>query len=912
MAIDRIQNQTAFTQRPNVAQHSANVNMERLVYLPRKHYKNHNEIPNSVNMIKPEPGQGHLLNGGLFGSIGRFFSNRIYDIKSVYRGYKGTANDHQLGRTNDVGLVLGGLGIASFLTTKRIATMPKHMEFIGLASFLASMALWPKIGIFGPARLVHGFDADKRYIDDQGRNKSVFQDPNYIPFDLYRGKKKSENLSAIADYMGIDRDADNREEIVKDQMKKIATQNHTLWMLTSGPAVPTLTALMCNAFERGYEPFIVKQKASKHDKMIDELYKNLIENPQNQKEETFITKIKKAFTKDKVTSSINKFTAMDLDKSEKIITKKELTNFINTVTEGAGAGVSNALAKDLSKILATPDKTVIDSKYIETLAKNIETKFQGHKLLKNGIISFDEITEALTETIHKKLSQSTNDANTLDKEKIKESLLKNRAVNKKSVEEAIIQAVKAKLEKSGNINSSLLKRIQQMAAADIKGTDIIPSSDKIIMTREKAEIINSLTEPFKEYLTNFIQLRKINNLKMGDIADSQNAYFWKQLEKTFTNIVQPNNVITSRALKPLVDNEEAIKIRTKENLEKLVKNDDAYKRAVAAISTLKDKYLAAMLGEGRQGAYTNFVLGGNNGSGVAWNLRTFSSQGTEMDKFIELQSKIASNFRKVNHSFENLINIIAGNSVDYTKSIASLETSANVTKVENFVTACDRLIHTLDIYKRADGYAHANDWTQYKATLLEEAKINVISAEGHDFFAKFNNVNKPDKFRNYMQLIYDGYLLDETKSAMSEASKSTLTAWLKRTHDVMGMAFKDAWQYCEFVYPSVSTDNKVFDNMTTTPFERFKLQGKNPVELLNQGFKNSYNSNKWLRTFGGLFTCVLGFSILAQFFFGKKDSTIPLEKNRIARLRREQNETLTQNTTNESVQKLEMEAANGN
>ena len=158
MAIDRIQNQTAFTQRPNVAQHSANVNMERLVYLPRKHYKNHNEIPNSVNMIKPEPGQGHLLNGGLFGSIGRFFSNRIYDIKSVYRGYKGTANDHQLGRTNDVGLVLGGLGIASFLTTKRIATMPKHMEFIGLASFLASMALWPKIGIFGPARLVHGFD----------------------------------------------------------------------------------------------------------------------------------------------------------------------------------------------------------------------------------------------------------------------------------------------------------------------------------------------------------------------------------------------------------------------------------------------------------------------------------------------------------------------------------------------------------------------------------------------------------------------------------------------------------------------------------------------------------------------------------------------------------------------------------
>ena len=978
MAIDRIQNQTAFTQRPGIDAKSGNVNMERYIQLPRKHYRNHNDIPDSVNMIKPEPGQGHLLNGGFFSSIGRFFKNRIYDIKSVYKGYSGTANDHQLGRTNDVGLVLGGLGIASFLTTKRVATMPKHMEFVGLASFLGAMALWPKIGIFGPARFVHGFDVDKRYIDDQGRNKSVFQDPNYVPFDLYRGNKKSEDLSAIADYMGIAKDADNRDDMVKDQMVKIARQNNTLWMLTSGIAVPTLTALMCNGFERIYEPLVVRRKSDLHDEKLNAMYGTIIEGRVEPRESEFKKFINKHFKKhqESISEMFTKFTTLDSNAAYKILTEKQINDFVNSVARDTGSGISAALAKDITEILSAKNSAYVDNKYIENLAKNIEAKFQGHSLLKEGILTYDEI-EALF------LPSTKNNAaeNNAAENKI------NKIINTSEIQKKLINAINNKIANSGNIPSTstmsketVIKRIQNMAAAQITGAEILPQSNKYIMTGEAADKIKSIANVIETYLNRFNKLRDINELKMGNIADSQNAFFWKKLEKAFTDIAMPNNVITSKALKPMVDNSELLERTAQANLEKLVKDDNQYQKAVKAIETIKREYLKAMLGTDDARVYIDYIHGGNTDSGVAWTRRIGGENRPLVDKFIELETKIAKDFAlNLPHrdSFSNLLKTITGlpanfetinNIYDFARTIPYKETKANVDKIENFVTECDRLIHALDIYKRADDFIdkgkHAADDTPYKVTyktqLFKEAKQNVISAAAHDFFSRFNARNNPKKFAEYMNLIYasNSYLDEHTVNAMNSSPLSanesenfigkslnkikeglntlkeklsktpepsannsieTTKEWIRKIRALFGGGQKGAgyfesdWQYSEFIIAPGSNMGVYGDGLLNTPEARYKAQGKTPLELLNQGVKKSYNSNKWLRAFGGLFIGVLGVSVISQFFFGKKDATIPTEKERLARLKREEaKKAAVENTITKPEKEIEVEAANAN
>ena len=69
-----------------------------------------------------------------------------------------------------------------------------------------------------------------------------------------------------------------------------------------------------------------------------------------------------------------------------------------------------------------------------------------------------------------------------------------------------------------------------------------------------------------------------------------------------------------------------------------------------------------------------------------------------------------------------------------------------------------------------------------------------------------------------------------------------------------------------------------FDAMVKTQKAKYRLEGKNLIELAKQGINKSYNSGKWMKMFGSLFATVFSVSVLMQFFFGQKDNTIPTEK----------------------------------
>ena len=306
-----------------------------------KPYLEYDEPINTENNIKPLPPQGYLIHDNLFSSVKYFFKDIAYDFKSIKDGYKGSANDHQLGKLNDVGLKLGGIGIATYLASQTSNPKARIMEYVGLGAFLTSMSIYPKLAINIPAKIKHGFDIDKEYIDDQGRKKSVMQDSNYIPYDMYLAKIPAEDISIIGDRMGIPKDIKNRNDVIREQMRKISTQNNTLWMLTAGFATPIMSALICYGLENYVvAPALENGRISKYNKQLSDL----LQKTKNM--DTNVGKISKNVLSESVEKLLRPFIGNELPKDifDELLIKFE---------KNLPTNVSEALKKDITSLLAT-------------------------------------------------------------------------------------------------------------------------------------------------------------------------------------------------------------------------------------------------------------------------------------------------------------------------------------------------------------------------------------------------------------------------------------------------------------------------------------------------------------------------------------------------------------------------------
>lgn len=203
-----------------------------------------------ANTLTPLPSKGKLVDDYALSPID-FAKDTYQDIKNVGKALiHGDADDYSLGRMNDLGMKIGGLAIASYLFTRRNTVTSQKMEFVGFAAFFATMALVPKLLIEKPLQWMYGFNIHQKYEDSQGRKKMFFLDPQYLPWDIWSSKK----INEIGDKMDVDKDAKDREELIKRKMAKIALQGNTLWMLTAGFLTPLLTALGCNKLEKYFEP----------------------------------------------------------------------------------------------------------------------------------------------------------------------------------------------------------------------------------------------------------------------------------------------------------------------------------------------------------------------------------------------------------------------------------------------------------------------------------------------------------------------------------------------------------------------------------------------------------------------------------------------------------------------------------
>ena len=150
---------------------------------PKPEFNIKQELDNRT-FIKPLRSRGRLVKNNIFYAPINMFKDVVYDVKSLKHALSGDANDHELGKLNDVGMKLGGLSIAAYLATKKQTPKTKGMEFVGLASFFASMGLWKTIGIQIPAKIIHGVNVYEVFEDCFGRLLPFYLDAEFFPWCL--------------------------------------------------------------------------------------------------------------------------------------------------------------------------------------------------------------------------------------------------------------------------------------------------------------------------------------------------------------------------------------------------------------------------------------------------------------------------------------------------------------------------------------------------------------------------------------------------------------------------------------------------------------------------------------------------------------------------------------------------------
>ena len=147
--------------------------------------------------IKPHSPAGRLIKENIFQSAVSTVKNYGNCAKYFYdAAFKGEGTDYSVGKINDLTVRAGSLGIAGILAATKAFPFAKGMEFVGLATWFGSMALWPRIiGI--PIKAKTGVDINWKYEDSYGRRKPFLQDPQYLAWDLLSQAEHDEMASSI-------------------------------------------------------------------------------------------------------------------------------------------------------------------------------------------------------------------------------------------------------------------------------------------------------------------------------------------------------------------------------------------------------------------------------------------------------------------------------------------------------------------------------------------------------------------------------------------------------------------------------------------------------------------------------------------------------------------------------------------
>lgn len=796
--------------------------------------------------IKPLAGKGRLLTGNILASPKYTFDNFVYSMKALKHAAQGNANDHELGKINDLGLMGGGLAIASYLTTKRYTPMTKGMEFVGLGAFLASMALWPKLAIQLPAYLIHGVNVQKKYQDSFGRKKPFYQDPQFIPWDLYSDKQ----IDKIGDRMGVPKDIPNRRDFIQEKMRKLAVQNNTLWMLTAGVATPVMTALICNAAE----PYLI----------------NHMNNLQNKKADKIISNIEKYSEKYQTKHIENKLNTVYSQYKGKPVDKNLYEALIDAFTEDLDAVTMESFKKDLKSIIDKGEYTINETT-AKNISKNIKQQFEKQGYSKEFIETVLPNEEAMVNLFKEKqfiksskadsfnkivkeiainISQKTAEFNRLHPEEAEDIKHVRNIITSQATEKHPIYKELYKL-KSGIFNEDLFKTLQKAAQA------------------------------FDGFRARQLSLDEYIIIKAGSAPETVIANYWNNVSKDLIKIFG----ITDKELEKTKFDKNLMGKLLREKIESVVSDKASYEKVMSA---LVDK-IASLNNQIKSSDITSHMLKGDSAK----------PENTAYETAVDRVYKEASQ-QISNSGFTRTARAIGGGGSDEFGSAKAIQKAFAEERILGVKSSFYRLINTLDFYRRVATDPNALK-TYNKGVprgvmeeLIELCKIITLEGHSSDNATKFYMLRNPnpaadfspleiengkiknvylgkaehgaadipnDKYfyQNAMKFMFRDEMSSETKSILGKHMlNDEVTNYRRLVMDKIG-GEKYFWKPRHIVSNSNDAGSDI----------KFLLTGIAPNELIYKTGQQVFNTRKWLKIFGGIGAGLLGVTVLAQFFLGR-------------------------------------------
>ena len=790
--------------------------------------------------IKPLRSKGRLLRTNIFNTPKILFDDFVYNSKSFKHALEGEANDHELGKLNDVGLMLGGLGIASYLMLKRNTPMQKSLEFVGLGAFLASMSLWPKLAIQLPAYLIHGVNVQKEYKDSFGRKKLFYQDPQFIPWDLY----SDEEIDKIGDRLGVSRDIPNRRFFIQERMRKLAIQNNTLWMLTAGFATPVMTGLICN----GLEPYLGKYLNNKRNNEADKLISN-VENASKKYQTNDISKGLKAIINEydgkevtpELIEKISELYTKELDFVTERNFKLDLANMIGEGEFSINRGTAENISAGIEEILKKAEVQDGDIKSVILSKEEMVKLFETNGFFKN--------------------------------------VQNNRRID--NAQNAIVTGMYEK-RKDKNIPEDVIKKIRD-AIGDIN--KLVEEKIKNCKTRVFDSTLQTKLSNVAGILDNFIARNLVLDeyalLKTGAAPETIIANYWNDVSST---LLQEMGFTYKEIEKVKFDKKLMGKLFT-EKLEAIVADKGKYEKVLSKLAE-KISEIDSLI---KPSDMASHLLKGDGAGNTAYE----KAVDQVFDSYA--QKLRTSDFKKT----ADALNGKNGNPQGSCKNIQKAFVEERLLGVKS---SFYRLITTFDFFRRMA--TDPNNFHPYEGRqlcreemeeLIKMCESTLVEGHSSDYAIKFymlrnrkpnkadcskielengkpkfkyiNNPNIPredipgDKhfYQDVMKFIYEDNMHADTKSILTKFRlDEEVTNYRNRILDILG-----GDDYFWKPRHLVRSKNRPSSDI------KFLLTGISPEEFIFKRGQQFYNTKTWLKMFGTIGAGLLGLTVLAQFFLGK-------------------------------------------
>ena len=443
--------------------------------------------------IKPHSPAGRLIKENIFQSAASTVKTYGDCAKYFYdAAFKGEGTDYSVGKINDLTVRAGSLGIAGILAATKAFPFAKGMEFVGLATWFGSMALWPRI-IGAPIKAKTGVDINWKYEDSYGRRKPFLQDPQYLAWDLFRHIDKNgkynpnapdyEYLNKIGDKLGVPKDIKNRNEAIQEKIKQVGTQGNALWMMTAGVMTPVISSIVADALQQPLSQGIETIRTKKAEKRVASL-ESKIDGVLNSQQPVNIKELAQTLG-----VSVDKGFSERLEKVAKPVFNEQETKAFHDFlyNELAGTDLIGAIEKEINGSTLVEKVIRFDGAMQDSVVKAMAEKLNQIKAA-----SFETATGFLNTALDKTLSildekgiarsdetkigDLFKELNIKEKRKIKISSINSLMAFKDKTVGEFKQAIASKDMKFFNID--YIDRIQPLTRADVDKAVNIGNFDK--------------------------------------------------------------------------------------------------------------------------------------------------------------------------------------------------------------------------------------------------------------------------------------------------------------------------------------------------------------------------------------------------------------------------------------------------